>query len=121
MKKILMVLVVALSFPLFSHAEVELGINVPGISLHIGDQDRRGYYWDGDYWRDPGWWSHHREERGRWVWIDEPRYYDGPPPRHWREPPRYYREGSPHWHGYDGPDRGRGRGHDRGPGRGPGW
>jgi hypothetical protein len=24
---------------------------------HLGDRDRRGYYWDGGRWREPRWWN----------------------------------------------------------------
>ncbi|MDN5680267.1 MAG: DUF2502 domain-containing protein, partial [Ewingella sp.] len=26
-------------------------LNTPGLSINIGDRDRRGYYWDGYDWR----------------------------------------------------------------------
>jgi hypothetical protein len=28
-----------------------------GVTLHLGDRDRRGYYWDGGRWREPRWWN----------------------------------------------------------------
>ncbi|PLR40898.1 hypothetical protein CYR55_06000 [Chimaeribacter californicus] len=110
MKKAVTLFALLLSFPLVSHAGVELGVNVPGLSLHIGDQDQRGYYWDGDDWRDPQWWHHHRRhDDGRWVWVEEPR--DDEPPPHWHEPPpppRWHDDWHdgppPHWHHHDRDD-----------------
>jgi len=97
-----------LAFPQVSHADVELGVDVPGLSLHIGDQDRRGYYWDGDDWRDPDWWHHHRHHEGRWVWVEEPPHH-GPPPPHWHD--GWRDDGPPHWHD-DGPPPGWHHDHD---------
>ena len=62
MKKILLLVCIplslslslSLSLPLAAQADVSVDINVPGVSLHLGDQDRRGYYWDGYDWRPPG-------------------------------------------------------------------
>jgi len=111
MKKAVTLCALLLSLPLVSHAGVELGVDVPGLSLHIGDQDRRGYYWDGDDWRDPHWWHHHHRhhEDGRWVWVEEPDE-DMPPPR-WHEPPpppRWHDDWHdgppPHWHHHDRDD-----------------
>ncbi|PLR32910.1 hypothetical protein CYR32_14650 [Chimaeribacter coloradensis] len=111
MKKAVTLCALLLSLPLVSHAGVELGVDVPGLSLHIGDQDRRGYYWDGDDWRDPHWWHHHHRhhEDGRWVWVEEPDE-DVPPPR-WHEPPpppRWHDDWHdgppPHWHHHDRDD-----------------
>lgn len=108
MKKIMLMLTVisALSsIPTMAHANVSVGVNVPGLSLNIGSRDHRGYYWDGGDWRPPGWWAEHRYYGGRWVY-----YRPGPPP----PPPGYYwREGPPRWHGGPPP----GRWHDGPPGR----
>ncbi|PWC21637.1 DUF2502 domain-containing protein [Brenneria roseae subsp. roseae] len=54
---------------------------MPGVTLNIGDRDRRGYYWDGYDWRSERWWhehrGYHRGERNRhgyywdgWRWRD---------------------------------------------------
>ncbi|MEC5320786.1 DUF2502 domain-containing protein [Brenneria populi subsp. brevivirga] len=54
---------------------------MPGVTLNIGDRDRRGYYWDGYDWRSERWWreyrGHHRGARNRhgyywdgWRWRD---------------------------------------------------
>jgi len=59
MKKVILILLGLLSLPLTSHADVIVGINAPRVVIYFGDQDRRGYYWDGHYWRDPVWWSRH--------------------------------------------------------------
>lgn len=46
--------------PLIAQSDVSLDINMPGINLHLGDQDKRGYYWDGYDWQPPQWWKDHR-------------------------------------------------------------
>lgn len=103
MKKILLVLAVVSAFsgmPTIAHADVSVGVNVPGFSMRIGDRDPRGYYWDGGDWRPPGWWSHHRRDRGRWVYYEP--VPPPPPPRYWRHDP-YWREGPPPRYWHDGP------------------
>jgi len=37
-------------------ADVEVDVRLPGISIHIGDRDRDGRYWDGEHWQAPDWW-----------------------------------------------------------------
>lgn len=64
------VLSVALLLPMGNAlAGVAVEIVTPGVVLHLGDRDRRGYYWDGYDWRPPQWWHDHRgrywEERNR--------------------------------------------------------
>ncbi|GLT24481.1 hypothetical protein GCM10007933_39620 [Zoogloea oryzae] len=39
-----------------SAIDVDLSIRAPGVSLYIGDRNPDGRYWDGDRWRDEGWW-----------------------------------------------------------------
>lgn len=41
-----------------------VSINVPGISINIGDRDRRGYHWDGYDWRDSRWWNSRGQRYG---------------------------------------------------------
>ncbi|EEP89266.1 DUF2502 domain-containing protein [Yersinia kristensenii] len=60
MKKYLLLLGILSLMPLIAQADVSLDINIPGVSLHLGDQDNRGYYWDGYDWRPPQWWHEHR-------------------------------------------------------------
>lgn len=100
-------------------------LSTPGLSINIGDRDRRGYYWDGYDWRDAGWWNNHhgryygeRSQRGyywdggRWRdrgWWDS-RHRPPPPPRYYGRPPY----GNGH-NGY-GPDRGHGHGGHNGRG-----
>lgn len=76
MKKILLLVCLPLLLPVAAQANVSIDVNVPGVSVHLGDQDRRGYYWDGYDWRPPQWWHAHqghgvgeRNERGM--------YWDG--------------------------------------------
>ncbi len=94
-------------------------LNTPGLSINIGDRDRRGYYWDGYDWRDAGWWNNHRGryygershrgyywDGGRWRdrgWWDSRSHHRPPPP-----PPRHYNNG------HHGHNQNRGRGPDRG-------
>ena len=33
---------------------------MPGVTLNIGERDRRGNYWDGYDWRSERWWQEHR-------------------------------------------------------------
>lgn len=75
MKKILLAALVTV-LPLLSVAadiNVNLGgmrIQAPGVSVTFGSQDNRGYYWDGQAYRDPGYWREHDGHRGE-------RYYTG--------------------------------------------
>ncbi|MCV9878497.1 DUF2502 domain-containing protein [Brenneria izbisi] len=54
---------------------------LPGVTLNIGDRDRRGNYWDGYDWRSERWWREYRGyrqgERNRYG-----HYWDG---WRWRE------------------------------------
>lgn len=45
-------------------------IDAPGVSITFGSRDSRGYYWDGDHWRDEAYWRSHDGHRGE-------RYYTG--------------------------------------------
>lgn len=97
-------------------------LNTPGLSINIGDRDRRGNYWDGYDWRDAAWWNSHRgryygERSHRGYYWDGGRWrdrgwYNNYQSRHRPPPPRYY--GPPHYN--RGFDRGHGNGHDRGHG-----
>lgn len=93
-----------------------LSLSLPGVQLHIGDRDRRGYYWDGRYWRDPDYW---RERHHYHRPPPPPRHYYEPPPRVIvvQPPPRVYREDRHH----RGPDRGWDRDRDRERGRRHHW
>ena len=66
MKKILLLVCLPLLLPLVAQADVSIDINVPGVSVHLGDQDRRGYYWDGGRWQPspPRGNDHRSPERG---------------------------------------------------------
>jgi len=103
-------------------------LNTPGLSISIGDRDRRGYYWDGYDWRNPSWWNAyrghnygHRGPRGYYWdgyrWRDQGWWNDRHPPRRpMPPPPRYYHgdHGRPHYDHGRGPDRGHGHDHGRG-------
>lgn len=108
MKKYLLLLGVLSLMPLAVQADVSLDINMPGVSLHLGDQDNRGYYWDGYDWRPPQWWHEHRgahigdrNERGY--------YWDGgrwqrPPEHDGRNPFRGQEHGEQRHNDHDGHD-----------------
>ena len=63
MKKTALLLSILLGMPLLASANVSININTPGASIHIGDQDKRGYFWDGYDWRQPAWWKQHHNQR----------------------------------------------------------
>lgn len=42
-------------------ADIDL---LPGVTLHLGDRDQRGNYWDGYDWRDQSWWHKNYYSRG---------------------------------------------------------
>lgn len=92
MKKTLYLLCLLAGAPMVSSAAVGLEIHTPGISIHLGDRDGRGYYWDGYNWRAPRWWNdhqgrHHGERGPRgdyWNghgWQRHPPARRSPPPR----------------------------------------
>ncbi|AIN20127.1 hypothetical protein CH54_260 [Yersinia rochesterensis] len=96
MKRYLLLLGILSLMPLIAQADVSLDINIPGVSLHLGDQDNRGYYWDGYDWRPPQWWHEHRDghigdrsergyywDGGRWQ---RPSEHDGHNPFRGPEP-----------------------------------
>lgn len=104
-----LVLCGVLALPAIAQAGVSLDINVPGVSLHLGDQDNRGYYWDGYDWRPPQWWHSHkgghigdRNERGM--------YWNG---GGWQQHRPEHRNNEPHNNGPRGHDN-RGGDHGRG-------
>jgi len=120
-KKSLLLLCCALALPVIAQANVSIDVNVPGVSLHLGDQDQRGYYWDGYDWRPPQWWHEHqghhygdRNEHGMYWHGD--RWESKPPQRgHSNPPPRP----QPHNQGHsNGGDRHDNNGHQGG-GNGP--
>ncbi|HEI8866566.1 TPA: DUF2502 domain-containing protein [Serratia odorifera] len=93
---LLAAILVATTAPLAQQAQAE-GLNIdlmPGVSLRIGDQDRRGNYWDGHDWRDRDWWENHRgryqgERSRRGYYWDGYRWRDGD---YWRKN-YYYHDG----------------------------
>ncbi len=85
MKKSLLLLCCALALPVIAQANVSIDLNVPGVSLHLGDQDQRGYYWDGYDWRPPQWWrahqGHHYGERNERGMYWHGNRWDSKPPQ----------------------------------------
>ncbi|HEJ9094781.1 TPA: DUF2502 domain-containing protein [Serratia odorifera] len=119
MKKRLLLVCLPLLLPLAAQAEVSIDINVPGASVHLGDRDHRGYYWDGYDWRPPQWWHAH-QGRGFGERNARGYYWDGGRWQH--SPPRGYGPGGNGGH-HDGGqrhddhhDRPQHDDHDRGPG-----
>jgi hypothetical protein len=84
-KKSLLLLCCALALPVIAQANVSIDLNVPGVSLHLGDQDQRGYYWDGYDWRPPQWWhdhqGHHYGERNEHGMYWHGNRWDAKPPQ----------------------------------------
>ncbi|QHM70869.1 DUF2502 domain-containing protein [Mixta intestinalis] len=80
-----------LGVPAVSNAAVSFDIAPAGITIHIGDRDRHGNYWDGYDWRAPEWWRVHH---GRNLGERGPHgYWNGNgwqphPPQHHAEPHR---------------------------------
>ncbi|AAM85072.1 hypothetical protein y1501 [Yersinia pestis KIM10+] len=77
--------------PMANAESIEL---LPSISLQIGEQDRRGNYWDGYDWRDRQWWLNHQgrnlgERNRNGHYWDGRRWQD----RGWWKKNYYYREG----------------------------
>ena len=79
MKKLILTGLIAIS-PLFAQAG-DINIHVggdraqaPAAKKTFGSRDNRGYYWDGDYWRDRDYWERHHGPRGE-------KYYTGRPHR----------------------------------------
>ena len=88
MKKTLLLLAALLALPLASQADVSIGVNVPGLSLHIGDRDNRGHYWDGYRWRDRDYWrKHYYYHEGRYRKYD--RHYDK---HHWKKEKKHHHD-----------------------------
>lgn len=47
--------------------QIDLGglrIQAPGVTVTFGSRDSRGYYWDGEKYRDPDFWREHEGDRG---------------------------------------------------------
>lgn len=80
----------ALLSPLAHHTAQASSASItlaPGVTLNLGDRDRRGYYWDGGRWREPRWWNdrysynerrwwRHEEWRRQQQWERERRWHE---------------------------------------------
>ncbi|MGG5216553.1 MULTISPECIES: DUF2502 domain-containing protein [Rahnella] len=93
MKKSLLLLCCALALPVIAQANVSVDVNVPGVSVHLGDQDQRGYYWDGYDWRPPQWWhdhqGHHYGERNEHGMYWHGNRWDPKPPQRGHSNPQH--------------------------------
>lgn len=58
------------ALPVVASAAVSFDLTPAGVTIHIGDRDHRGYYWDGYDWRAPKWWKEHH---GRHIGEHGPR------------------------------------------------
>lgn len=113
MKKSHLMLCLALALPALAQvnvaqANVSVDLNVPGGSIHIGDKNNHGDYWDGYDWRTPQWWREHQNKRmgernNRGMYWHGNRWESAPPPKHQSgKPPRPQQhqqpghEGQPH-------------------------
>ncbi|MGP4132782.1 DUF2502 domain-containing protein [Pantoea tagorei] len=90
--------------PLAIHNVQAAGASIslaPGVTLNLGDQDRRGYYWDGGRWREPRWWHdryqynnhrwwRHEEWRRHQQWERERRWHERERRHHWRDAQRHH-------------------------------
>ena len=119
----------ALLSPLAHHTAQASSASItlaPGVTLNLGDRDRRGYCWDGGRWREPRWWNdrysynerrwwRHEEWRRQQQWERERRWHERDRERRWEH--QYRRDRDRGWDHHDrrGPDH-RGpdhHGHDR--------
>lgn len=80
------------ALPVVASAAVSFDLTPAGVTIHIGDRDHRGYYWDGYDWRAPKWWKEHH---GRHIGEHGPRgYWNGNgwqshrPEKHHQQPER---------------------------------
>lgn len=102
MKKSHLMLCIALALPALAQvnvaqANVSVDLNVPGGSIHIGDKNSRGDYWDGYDWRTPQWWRNHQnkhmgERNSRGMYWHGNRWEAAPPPKHDAGRPQPHRE-----------------------------
>ena len=94
------ILILFSALPVAASAGMSLDITPAGVTVHIGDRDHRGYYWDGYDWRAPKWW---REHHGRHLGEKGPRgYWNGNgwqphPPAHRAQPPHHEPAHAVHW------------------------
>lgn len=100
MKKTLLLLCLLAGTPLMADAAAGIDIRTPGISIHLGDRDTRGYYWDGYDWRPPRWWHDHQNrhwgERGPRGDYWNGRGWQRHPPQHGPSPRPGYHPAPPH-------------------------
>jgi hypothetical protein len=102
-KKSLVLLYCVLALPIIAQAGVTVDVNVPGVSVHLGDQDHRGYYWDGYDWRPPQWWREHQghhigDRNNHGMYWRGDRWQPSPPPKQYydRAHEKFHRQESPH-------------------------
>ena len=119
MKKSHLMLCVALALPAIAqinvaHAAISVDVNTPGGSIHIGDRDSRGNYWDGYDWRSQQWWRQHHnkptgERNNRGLYWHGDRWEAAPPPKHNDRKPQPPRHAEPNHRQGDSPSEGNGQ------------
>ncbi|MCZ4306984.1 DUF2502 domain-containing protein [Zoogloeaceae bacterium G21618-S1] len=83
MKKVLLAAMLLAGASALTHAsDVNIDIDrvriqAGGVSISVGERDRRGYYWDGGVWRDPVYWKKHHPHD-----YDDDHRYKGKKSRH---------------------------------------
>ena len=77
MKKALLLTLLALA-PVFAQA-ADMSVNIGGAKItsgtpnyQYGDRDKRGYYWDGNTWRDQAYWDKNNKGKGKGQGQDCP-------------------------------------------------
>ncbi|WP_205955543.1 DUF2502 domain-containing protein [Pantoea stewartii] len=104
---------IAVLTPLAMHTAQASGNEIrlaPGVTLHLGDRDRRGYYWDGDRWREPRWFNDRYAYKERRWWRHDAwrRHQEAERQRRWhaRERQRQWEHERRHWrHAHPEPHR----------------
>jgi len=70
MKKCLLISLVLSASPLLANAgdlQIDISglrIQAPGVTVTFGSRDDRGYYWDGEEYRDSKYWREHDGHKG---------------------------------------------------------
>ncbi len=68
MKKPILAALIAVTPLLAQAVDVNISglrVQAPGVTVTFGSRDSRGYFWDGDAYRDPAYWKQHNGPRGQ--------------------------------------------------------
>ncbi|WP_354677719.1 DUF2502 domain-containing protein [Cupriavidus plantarum] len=85
MKKTVLAGVLACSAWTAGAADVNVAIGTPGMQgpavvISFGSRDSRGYYWDGEAYRDPAYWRKHNGPKGEKYYTGRGKGNGGCPP-----------------------------------------